>query len=119
MNHIELGQEGERLAALHLQSKKHFIRAQNYRYQRGEIDIISETDDFIIVTEVKTRQSRNYGSPANAVTRKKQRQLIQVMNAYLCGDENKKEVRFDLVLIILNQHELEIKHVENAFYPVL
>ncbi|MFT5857982.1 MAG: putative endonuclease [Flavobacteriaceae bacterium] len=119
MNHIELGREGERLATIHLRSKKHIIHVQNYRYRRGEIDIISETKDFIVATEVKTRQSRSYGSPINAISRTKQRQLIHVMNAYMIEKMHEKEVRFDVVSIILNQHEQEIEHIESAFYPVL
>jgi putative endonuclease len=118
MNHIELGREGERIAVQHLKSKKHIIRKLNYRFRRGEIDIISEFDNFLVATEVKTRNSRKYGSPTDAVSRAKQRQLIQVMHAFLLEEDSAKEVRFDVVSIILNTHEVEINHIEDAFYPI-
>ncbi|MDG1429697.1 MAG: YraN family protein [Crocinitomicaceae bacterium] len=119
MNHIEFGKEGERLAVNHLLSKNHSILNLNYRYRRGEIDIISESGAFIVATEVKTRQSRKHGSPADAVSRSKQRQLVQIMDAYIMESNNDKEVRFDVVSIILNQYEASIEHIEGAFYPLV
>ncbi|MFT5570828.1 MAG: putative endonuclease [Crocinitomicaceae bacterium] len=118
MNHIELGREGERLAAEHLRAKNHTIRTLNYRFRRGEIDIISEVDNLLIATEVKTRNTRKYGNPSDAVSRSKQRQLIQVMHAYLLEENSNKEVRFDVVSIILNNYGVEIEHIEDAFYPI-
>jgi putative endonuclease len=119
MNHIELGQAGEKLAVDHLRIKKHTILSQNYRFRRGEIDIISESENFLVATEVKTRKSRMYGSPVNAVSLSKQRQLVRVMNAYILETDSEKEVRFDVISIILNQHQSEIEHIESAFYPLL
>ncbi len=119
MNHIELGKAGEKLATDHLRANNHIIRSLNYSYRRGEIDIISESGNFLVATEVKTRQSRKYGSPTNAVSLSKQRQLVKVMNAYIIETSSEQEVRFDVISIILNPHQLEIEHIEGAFYPLL
>lgn len=119
MNHIELGKEGERLAVNHLKIKQHRILHQNYRYRRGEIDIISEFDNQLIATEVKTRETDIFGSPYAAVSKAKQRQIISVMNAFIQQSDRTEEVRFDVISIVLGKRKTEIEHIESAFYPIV
>ena len=119
MNHIELGATGENLAVQHLQKKHHTILKRNFRYRKGEIDIISESDNLLIATEVKTRETAQFGAPYLAVSRSKQRQIISVMNAYIEQTNDPKEVRFDVVSIVLGKNSVEIEHIEDAFYPTL
>lgn len=119
MNHIELGIIGENMAVQHLQKKHHTILKRNFRYRKGEIDIISESDNFLIAIEVKTRETDLFGAPYMAVTRSKQRQIIAVMNAYIELTNHPKEVRFDVVSIVLGKNKTEIEHIENAFYPTV
>lgn len=119
MNHIELGKKGERLAVDLLKKKKHRILHENYRYRRGEIDIISEFENQLIATEVKTRETDIFGSPHSAVSRTKQRQIISVMNAFIEQSQRPEEVRFDVISIILGKQKTEIEHIESAFYPLV
>jgi putative endonuclease len=119
MNHIELGKEGERIAVNHLKIKQHRILHQNYRYRRGEIDIISEFDNQLIATEVKTRETDIFGSPYSAVSKAKQRQIISVMNAFIQQSDRTEEVRFDVISIVLGKRKTEIEHIESAFYPIV
>lgn len=118
MNHIELGKEGEQLAVNLLRKKKHTILTQNYRYRRGEIDIISLHENQLIATEVKTRETAVFGSPYQAVSRSKQRQIISVMNAFIEQTNRTEEVRFDVISIVLGKQKAEIEHIESAFYPI-
>lgn len=119
MNHIDLGKEGERLAVDLLKKKKHRILQQNFRFRRGEIDIISMFENQLVATEVKTRESAAFGSPHCAVSRSKQRQIITVMNAYIEQSQSSEEVRFDVISIVLGKGKTEIEHIESAFYPLL
>lgn len=119
MNHIELGKEGERLAVKLLQQKKHTIVFLNYRYRRGEIDIISHFENQLIATEVKTRETDIYGSPYTSVSRAKQRQIISVMNAFVEQKNRTEEVRFDVISVVLNRQKTEIEHIESAFYALI
>jgi len=119
MNHIELGKEGERLAVALLKKKKHTILQENFRYRRGEIDIISQHDNQLIATEVKTRETNVFGSPFNAVSRSKQRQIISVMNAFIEQSNRSEEIRFDVISIVLGKQRTEIEHIEGAFYPLV
>lgn len=117
MNHIELGKAGESLAVELLRSKNHQIITTNYRFGRNEVDIISQDKAEIVFTEVKTRNSTFFGSPAEAISRSKQRQIINVANQYLQKEGVDLEVRFDVIGIILNSNQKEVDHIENAFIP--
>ncbi|PHR31876.1 MAG: endonuclease [Fluviicola sp.] len=119
MNHIDLGKEGERLAVNLLKTKNHRILHENYRFRRGEIDIISEFENQLIATEVKTRETTVFGPPHCAVSRTKQRQIISVMNSFIEQSQRTEEVRFDVISIVLGKRETKIEHIESAFYPLV
>ena len=56
-DHLEIGKEGEELAARYLEEKQYTILEQNWRYRHREIDIIASRDNLIIIVEVKVRKS--------------------------------------------------------------
>lgn len=117
MNHIELGQEGEDIAANLLVQKGYQILTRNYRFKKAEIDIVCEFDNQLIIVEVKTRQTAAIGEPYKAVTISKQRQIIKVANKYIEETKCQLEVRLDVISIVLNQYGTRIEHIEDAFYP--
>ncbi len=69
--HNDLGNLAEELAATFLEEKGYKILVKNYRYQKGEIDIIAEFNNEIIIIEVKARGSDIFMKPQEAVTKKK------------------------------------------------
>ena len=85
--------------------------------QKNEIDIIAKKDNQLIIIEVKTRQTAEIGEPWKAVTRNKQKQIIQVANRYVQLNNIKLETRFDIISIIHNTFRTELTHLEGAFYP--
>jgi len=117
--HNETGKKGEVIAKKYLEKKGYKIVETNWRYKNDEIDIIAETDDLIVILEVKTRSSNYYGEPEVFVTRQKQRFLIRGANAYVQYNKIDKEVRFDIVSILLYQDKQKINHIEDAFYPIV
>ena len=117
MNHIELGQEGEDIAANLLVQKGYQILTRNYRFKKSEIDIVCEFENQLIIVEVKTRQTAAIGEPYKAVTHSKQKQIIKVANQYIKETKNQLEVRLDVISIVLNQYGTRIEHIEDAFYP--
>jgi len=119
MQHIELGQLGENLAADHLVKKEFEILVRNYRWKKSEVDIICRQNNLLIIVEVKTRQTSVYGKPYEAVTRSKQKQIVKVANQYILENDIDLEVRFDVVSIVQNQHKTAIEHIEGAFYPLI
>lgn len=118
MNHIELGRKGEEIAAHFLISKGYRILDRNFKLKNAELDIVCEKDDLLIVVEVKTRNSTALGEPYLAVNRSKQKQIVRVTNHFIQVNNVENDIQFDVVSIILNQHQLKIEHIENAFYPI-
>ena len=67
--HNELGKIGEKLAAEYLINKGYEILAQNFYFDKAEIDIIAKKNSKrIIVIEVKTRNSDFFGDPQEFVS---------------------------------------------------
>ena len=78
-----IGNTGEDAAAEVLQQRGFKILERNYTVHNvGEIDIICEYKEKILVIEVKSRDSRErYGTPEEAVTGSKQ---LKVMKTTVC-----------------------------------
>jgi len=116
-NRQRLGQRGEDLAAAFLTGKGYKILNRNYSCRLGEIDIIARDSENLVFIEVKTRSSNAFGSPAAAVTLRKQRQISKVAQTYLQANKLCDiPARFDVVSIIINnESNSEIELIPNAF----
>ena len=114
----ELGKLGEELAAEYIVKKGYQILERNWRSGHKEIDIIALQDDVLVVVEVKTRKTDDYGEPEIAVGRDKQRMLIRAADAYVRFKNLDVDVRFDIISIVITDNEPEIEHIEDAFIPL-
>lgn len=97
-----LGRFGEDLAAARLTAAGMRVVARNWRCPTGEIDIVARDGDCLVICEVKTRRSKRYGTPAEAVGPRKVRRLRELALHWL--DEQEiyvPEIRFDVVSIIV------------------
>ena len=117
--HNDLGKKGEELAADFLEKKGYQILERNWRQWRNEIDVIAMDGKYLVIIEVKTRQSNYFMEPETAVTRDKQRALIRAANAYVRYKNINCEVRFDILSILISKTSEQIHHIEDAFYPTL
>jgi len=115
----QLGKEGEEIATAHLISKGYKILARNYRSGRAEIDIIASHDDWIIIVEVKTRETDQYGNPEDSIGTGKINMLAQGAEDYMVDNDLNNNVRYDIISIIKNQYKTEVTHLEDAFWPGL
>ena len=114
--HNDFGKESENLAVEFLEKKGYKILVKNYRYLKAEIDIIAETENQIVIIEVKARSTDIFLSPEEAVNKKKIRLLISATSHFLEENEIDKEARFDIIAILSNEeNQFQIKHIENAF----
>ena len=114
----ELGKLGEELAAEYIVKKGYQILERNWRSGHKEIDIIALQDDVLVIVEVKTRKTDDYGEPEIAVGRDKQRMLIRAADAYVRFKNLDVDVRFDIISIVITDNEPEIEHIEDAFIPL-
>lgn len=90
--HLDLGQRGERLAAIFLESFGFELVASNFklpvgRNRRGmivqaEIDIVAYEGETLCFVEVKTRASDRFAAPETNVDLRKQRQITRAARVY-------------------------------------
>ena len=83
----------------------------------GEIDIVVRDRKTLVFCEVKTRTSKKFGRPADAVDYKKRRLITRGANAWIQELGFVPAVfRFDIIEVILIEGKLpEIRMIENAF----
>lgn len=94
------------------------IVAHRYRLGRIEIDLIARKGPVVAFIEVKTRRSRCCGSPFDAITWAKKRELIRVAGAWKQRFGTASDIfRFDVIGVTLQRGELHIEHREDAFRP--
>jgi putative endonuclease len=110
--HLLLGQQGERLAAEHLEQLGYTLVASNFtlpvgRNLRGslvhaEIDLVAYEEATLCFIEVKTRASDWFAAPEANVDLRKQRQISRAARVYrrLFGLTG-AAYRYDVVSVIL------------------
>ena len=106
-----IGAQGESDAADFLRQKGAQILQMNYRTPYGEIDVIAIMDGVLVFCEVKRRSGNLHGSPAEAVTRAKQRKIIRAAEIYLARHPAEMPVRFDVIEVQPGR----FNHIEAAF----
>jgi len=113
------GDKGEGLAIELLESKGYTIIKRNYRYGKGEIDIIAKDpqEEGLVFIEVKSRKNLEYGSHEEAITKNKIKQLKRIAELYLYENEIKEILcRFDVIsILMLPNQKPQIEHYVNAF----
>lgn len=123
-NHIDAGRRGESLALDYLLRLGFRLRERNFRFRRGELDLVMEAPDGdLVFVEVKSARQDVAGDPASWVTSKKQRQIQKVARDFcVLHRELDRSMRFDVVTVDLNWLDPEkslVRHIPNAFLPEL
>lgn len=115
MTNKKLGSDGEQIAIDYLKSLDYNIIKKNFHFGKvGELDIVAEDGEFLVFCEVKTRSNDNYGSGLDAITPKKQKQLVNVAKGYLTINKIKdKSCRFDAIIINFKHNNYEIEHYKD------
>lgn len=115
-NHNDLGKKAEDLAVEFLKKKGYKILIRNFRYQKAEIDIITEKDSLIVVIEVKARSTDAFNLPQEAVNKRKISLIVSATNHYLEEFNKDQEVRFDIISVLPDEKgKLVIEHITDAF----
>jgi putative endonuclease len=110
------GLEGEALAAVFLEQQGYRVLERNFRFERGEVDLIAEDGDELVFVEVKTRHSGQFGTPEEAMTPKKEALMKKVAEGYLHVHRiDQQACRFDVVAILFVGGEPRIRLIRNAF----
>ena len=113
-----LGAEGERRAADHLKRRGYRIVARNVRAGGVEMDLIARRGPLVVFVEVKTRRSRRFGLPEDAVDARKRARLIRGAAAWLHEQrQGIQRTRFDVIVCECDDsgRSWRLRHLENAF----
>ena len=113
----EVGRAGEQAAADHLQRTGLVIVERNWRCPEGEIDIVAEDGDTLVVCEVKTRSGLGFGDPSEAVVGRKAARLRRLALRWLAEHGQPwRELRFDVVSVLWPRDgEPVVRHLPGAF----
>ena len=117
MKRRDVGILGEKLARDFLAREGYRILENNYRCPEGEIDIVARHGDFLVFIEVRTKISREFGSPEESITATKKKRMTATAAYYQQTHHNLPPLcRIDVVVLELNQkgQPLRIEIIENA-----
>lgn len=108
------GVAAEDQAIRYLQSRGWTVLAHRFRAGRAEIDLIARRGCLVAFFEVKSRRGQGFGSPLEAVTGAKRRELVKAARAWVdrCGRPS-DVYRFDCIALMDNT----LEHLEDAFRP--
>ena len=120
MNRGKTGERGESLVADFMRKNGCTVIKRNYQCRFGEIDIIAETKEYIIFTEVKTRAEGSLISPAEAVDVHKRRRLILTAEDFLSKFATDLQPRFDVAEVTYKTRKdgstgYSLNYIKNAF----
>lgn len=113
---LKFGKLAEIAALGFLKANGYKILACNYKTKFSEIDIIAEDKDTICFVEVKARHSLDFGSPQEAVSLRKQRQISKSAIYYLKTNNFLERLsRFDVLTLLYTDNQPEISLIKDAF----
>jgi len=108
------GLAGEEQAKRYLLSRGYKILAHRFRVGHTEIDLIARQGDLVTFIEVKTRRGAAFGSPLEAVTGAKRRELVKAARVWVDRFGRPPDIyRFDCIAIVDNR----LEHLADAFRP--
>jgi len=114
--HNKTGNLGEAMAVEYLTGKGFTVLHQNWRHSHWEVDIIASKDNVLHFAEVKTRRTKKFGHPEEAVSKKKIQNLINASEEYLYQFPQWKRIQFDILAItILKDEPVEYFLIEDVY----
>lgn len=113
------GAAAEELAAAALIEKGYRVLERNWRCRFGELDIVAETGETLVVIEVRSRSgTASFGTPSESVNARKVMQVRNTAQQYVHQKRYyERPIRFDVISIILRPDltPVSMDHIENAF----
>lgn len=118
MYNKRMGSFGEMLVITYLENLNYKILDKNFCTKYGEIDIIAKDKDEYVFIEVKTRTSRKYGMPVDAVDTSKEKHIEKSSKVYIYLNKlENKYIRYDIIEVyFINKNKYYINHLRNNFF---
>src|SRR5213595_1654350 len=105
---------GEEQAIAYLKTKGWHVVAHRFRVGRAEIDLVARRGRLVAFLEVKVRRGEGFGTPFEAVTGQKRREMVKVARGWIDRHGQPGDIyRFDCIGLQNNK----LEHLEDAFRP--
>ena len=119
MSSRQIGEKGEEIAAKYLIKRGYKIIQTNWTCQIGEVDIVAQDGNNVVLVEVKTRRILNKDDsimPELAVNRAKQEKYRTLALMYTALHPALTSIRFDVVAInLVAPSTASLRHLIGAF----
>ena len=93
------------------------VLARDWRTTLGQIDVVVQDGDTLVLVEVKARRGTGFGLPEEAVDARKRQKLRALLEMYRSATKRQKQpCRIDVLGLILDD-KLQVtrtEHIENA-----
>jgi len=110
-SNVQKGKDAENEALEFLTQKGYELLARNYRFGKGEIDLVVVKENTLVFVEVRSLQSADFGFPEQSISEKKKKLLQKTAENFIFEKNWQKNIRFDVVALLGKQ----IEHFEDAF----
>ncbi len=108
------GEKGEQIACKYLKRQGFRLVKKNMILKAGEIDLVMQDGSDLVLVEVRTIRSLEYGDPEERIPFAKRRQLIRLAKYYLATLKDPlPPVRIDLCVVVL-EPEVKVYHYQDA-----
>jgi len=112
-----LGNAGEEIAARELVRRGYVVRERNWRCPEGELDIVAEQGQTLVLAEVRTRRGNRFGTPEESITPAKRAHLLAAAQAYVQEHSlEDRDWRIDVVAVEMTERGelVRVDVIENA-----
>lgn len=111
--HLRKGDQAEQQALQFLQRQGLTAICSNFRCKVGELDLVMQDGNALVVVEVRYRKSEQFGGALASITRQKQARIIAATQHYVIINRlSHLAIRFDVVAL---SGDGNIKWIKNAF----
>jgi putative endonuclease len=113
MDRRQTGQLAENSACAFLESQGFGIVRRNFTRRLGELDIVARAGDLLLIVEVRTRATDEFGGAAASIGPAKQRRIAATAALLLQSDRALRQcrVRFDVIIV----RDGQIEWLKHAF----
>jgi len=103
------------MAREYLEKENYIIKGTNWRCRESEIDIIARKGAETVFVEVRAKSSKEFGTPAESMTRRKQEKLIAAADRYMSETADPTpDWRIDFIGIEFTASGSRLEHIPNA-----
>jgi len=108
------GYEAEAMAAAAMRVQGYQVLEQRFRYAHHDVDLVARRGRVVVFVEVKSRASDAFGTPTEAVTARKQADVVRAASVWLSRHATAWDaVRFDVITV----RDGKLEWLQDAFRP--